>query len=419
MPQLVFDSEQRFACASCARCCHGDVAVTPGEYASYERSGAARWFRERDGLPEGATRDPFLPLSEPGGWFRIRRREDGTCGFLSPQNRCRLHEEMGGERKPLVCRLFPFHVRATPRERIVAASFSCPTIVANEGEPASSRQEALRALAGKWSHEAGSLDAPADLAPGRHLTGPALDTLRATLEQLIDRPDADGRVSLGDNLRRVGSWLHDLSRPRVVRLPPDDFAEYVTVTGRHAIQSPTLAVLRAGRLSRVFRRGLLFLMVTAEAQRRHPHRSGLRLGLRWKLFRVLMHAHGLGPALSELDMGAARRLRLDPEAAVPLVRRYLQASIATLGSSPRPVLDELAVAAAVLNGAIALGAGEARREGEATIGLRALRAGLVRASDATHTAGPMASILTTFAAGPDAFLMLADALASARGPESA
>jgi Fe-S-cluster containining protein len=417
MPHLVLDSDQRFKCAGCARCCHGDVAITPGERASYERAGAARWFRERDGLPEGASRDPFLP--EPSGWFRIRRRDDGACGFLSPQNRCRLHEEMGGDRKPLVCRLFPFHVRTTERERIVAASFSCPTIVANEGEPASSRQETLRALVGKWSHEVGRQEAPPYLAPGRRLAGAALDSLRAALRQMIDRPGADGHVSLGDNLRRVGFWLHDLSRPRVLRLPPDDFTEYATVTGRHVIQSQTVAVPRAGRLSRVFRRGLLFLMVTAEAQRRQPHRSGLRLGLRWKLFRALLHAHGLGPALPELDMGAARRLRLDPEAAAPLVRRYLQASITTLGSSPRPVLDELAVAAAVLNGAIALGAGEARREGEATIGLRALRAGLVRASDATHTAGPMASILTTFAAGPDAFLMLADALASTRGPASA
>src|SRR5689334_20876980 len=99
---LRFDAEQHFTCAGCARCCHAEVAITPAERAAYDREHVARWFRESDAAPEGAERDPFLPLPGRDGWSRIRRRADGTCGFLSAQNRCRLHEELGGERKPLV-----------------------------------------------------------------------------------------------------------------------------------------------------------------------------------------------------------------------------------------------------------------------------------------------------------------------------
>src|SRR5437016_1670437 len=112
MTTLRFDAEQRFTCASCARCCHTEVVITPAEHSAYERTRVAQWFRESAGAEEGVG-SPFEPLSGRPGWFRIRRRSDGACGFLSAANRCRIHEELGGDRKPLVCRLFPFSLHQT------------------------------------------------------------------------------------------------------------------------------------------------------------------------------------------------------------------------------------------------------------------------------------------------------------------
>ncbi len=72
---------------------------------------AAAW---RDGsakprtAPEGTDTDPFEAVPGWRGFHRIRSRADGACGFLSPTNRCRLHEELGGAHKPLTCRMFPF-----------------------------------------------------------------------------------------------------------------------------------------------------------------------------------------------------------------------------------------------------------------------------------------------------------------------
>src|SRR4051812_21157437 len=103
-----FDIAQRFTCSGCARCCHSEVVVTPVERTAYERERAARWFRETKDAAPGAASDPFVPLEGRAGWFRIRRRRDGVCGFLSPETRCRIHEELGGDRNPLVCRMFPF-----------------------------------------------------------------------------------------------------------------------------------------------------------------------------------------------------------------------------------------------------------------------------------------------------------------------
>src|SRR4051794_15750172 len=127
MPAPRFDPQQRFTCSGCARCCHAEVVVTPVEHTAYARARAERWFRESATAEAGAAREPFLPLENKPGWFRIRRRPDGVCGFLSPENRCRLHEELGGDRKPLVCRLFPFSLhRPDPQAPVAVTSFCCP-----------------------------------------------------------------------------------------------------------------------------------------------------------------------------------------------------------------------------------------------------------------------------------------------------
>ena len=58
---------------------------------------------------------------------RIRKRADGACGFLSADNRCRIHEELGAAKKPLTCRLFPYAFHTAADGVVVTASFGCPT----------------------------------------------------------------------------------------------------------------------------------------------------------------------------------------------------------------------------------------------------------------------------------------------------
>src|SRR5713101_2992093 len=100
MPPLLLDPEQRFTCQQCGRCCRRgwDIALTPGEVKTYRRAKAERYYRERD---------------------------------LSPENRCRIHEELGAERKPLTCRLFPFRFHPAEGAAVLTASFCCPTVVRN------------------------------------------------------------------------------------------------------------------------------------------------------------------------------------------------------------------------------------------------------------------------------------------------
>src|SRR5262249_57012060 len=90
-----------------------------------------------------------------GGWgaYRLRKRPDGACGFLSPAGLCRIHEELGADKKPLACRLFPFRFHPAEGAPLVTASFSCPTVVANTGALLGEQQKELAGLRRDWQGE--------------------------------------------------------------------------------------------------------------------------------------------------------------------------------------------------------------------------------------------------------------------------
>jgi Fe-S-cluster containining protein len=413
---LHVDAEQRFTCRSCGRCCRRgwDIALTAGEAAAYARARAARWFRERAEGPEGTAADPFEPIPKHPGYLRIRKRSDGACGFLSPDDRCRLHEELGAAQKPLTCRLFPFRFHPADGPTLVTASFSCPTVVANLGEPLTAQSDELSRLRKAWSRDHAEV-APAEIlyVKGRSLAGPSLGTLRRVLREMLERRGADGRVELRANVARMAAILEDLSRHRVVRLPAAAFAEYLELTGGHAARTERPPARRsASRVSRLLFRGLLFAVEAARTQLEDGRSSGLRLDLRLRLAALLAHCHGLWPAVARVDLRAARRARvdLDDPGVRDLVHTYLRAQIETLGTGRRPVLDEIGIALALLNVALVLAAMRAGRAGRAVADASDLAEGLMEASDLAHVGeeGALGSLVATLAGGVEALWAFAE-----------
>jgi lysine-N-methylase len=413
VPALLVDPDQRFTCQQCGRCCRRgwDIALTPGEVKAYRQAKAERYYREREGSPEGAERDPFDPL--PGGYARIRKREDGACGFLSPENRCRLHEELGAERKPLTCRLFPYQFHPAEGAAVLTASFCCPTIVKNAGTPLDAQSREIAALRKAWGQEFPERTLEVELVKGRPLDAGTLATLRQVLREMLDRPGPAGRPDLPANVLRMARFVEDISRHRVVRLAPPRFAEYVELTGRYAARSEQpLSARRPSALGRLLARGFLFAVVAAREQLEDPRESGLRLDLRWRLARLLAHAHGVGPGLPALDLAAARRATLDPgdPEVHGLCWNYLRASVQTLGTGRRPVLDELSLAVAFLNAAGVLAAQRAGRAGRPKVGGEDFAEGLMEAVDLTHadSAGMLGRLLGTLCGGVEALYLFAD-----------
>jgi len=403
---LHYDGEQRFTCQQCGRCCRRgwDIAISQGEGALYRKADVGRLFRERADAGEGAARDPFEPIAGHAGLLRIRKRADGACGFLSPENRCRIHEALGAAKKPLTCRLFPFRFHPADGLPVVTASFCCPTVVANQGASLAAQARELVALGEEWQRE--HPEPPVTsyaLVAGRSLTGRSLGTLRRTLRALLDRAGPDGRPDLRANAARMAALLDDLTRWRVVRLADAAFAEYLELMARHAQKSEKAVTTRPpSALARVFQRGLLFVTLAARMQLLEARSLGLRL----RLFALLLHCHGLGPAIQACDLSAARRARveLSDPALAAIVWNYLRAQLETLGTGRRAVVDELAIAISHLNVALILAAMRAGRAGRVAANAEDLREALMAAVDLAHAGsdGALAGILALLASGGEA-----------------
>lgn len=413
MPALLLDPEQRFTCRQCGRCCRRgwDIALTSGEVDAYRKAGVARFFRASLEQAEGTEPEPWEPIPGYASHLRLRKRSDGTCGFLSPDSRCRIHQELGADRKPLTCRLFPFRFHPTGAPPVLTASFCCPTVIANDGALLATQAQELRSLAQDWFR---AYPEPANdvvLVGRRRLTVAQLKTVRGVLRELLERKDALGHLDLRDNVARMAHWLEDLTRYRVTRLDETAFEEYLAVMGRYAVSNAQPRPPRhPSRLGRLDFRGFLFTVLAASARLR-DRSTGIRLGLRLKVFRLLLHAHGLGPAVGSVRLGAARHSHLDlaEPALSGLVHHYLRAAIETLGTGRRPILDELAVAVGFLNAAFVLARMRAAAEGQAAVDLATLSQGLMEAVDLTH-ADPGTALgrrLTSFAGGVESLYLFA------------
>jgi Fe-S-cluster containining protein len=411
---LRLDPGQRFTCSQCGRCCRRpwEIVVTRSETETYRQAQAARWYRETEGGPEGTDRDPFEPLPSHLPFHRIRKRDDGACGFLSPRNRCRIHEELGGARKPLTCRMFPYRFHPVEQAVLVTTSFCCPTTLANEGDLISQQRPEIAVLRSEWFGVHSEKGAGAiRFAGSRPITTPTLDAVRSLLAEILDRPGPGGPPDLRVNALRLGLTLEDWTRYRVLRLPDEAFAEYLQLTGRHAATSDrAIAPRPPSRVGRLLQRGFLFVVGATRVQMENRTASGLRLGLRLRLVRLLLHVHGLGPPVSGIDVRAVARREVgfaDPEVHAA-AHHFLRASLRGLGTGRRAVADEVGVAFSFLNAGCALAAMRAEQT-QAPIDGPLFREALMEAVDLTHAGetGGLGRVLTTLAGGVEAVYVFA------------
>ena len=349
------------------------MLITDAERDTYVRRGVARWFRETGAGGEGTDRDLFEAVPGWRGYHRIRARGDGACGFLSVDNRCRLHEELGAASKPLTCRMFPFKFHPGQASVVVTASFGCPTIVDNRGAPIAdgpARRE-LDSLRDEWSSSRRLAPAGRTLVAGRPIDAPSLRILRESLLRMLGRADSPATalgasgVDLRANVHRMALALADLTRRRVLTLPDEDFAEYVRLTLPYAAAAVDSAPPKApGRIGRLMQFG--FLYVVAATRYAIEHRADTRWSLRLARLRLLAHFHRLAPAVDRVNVGALRqRIDVNAQDIQTVAYHYLRASIEALGARERPVLDDFAIAVSCLNAAAALAVMNADASGRA------------------------------------------------------
>ncbi len=199
--------DQRFDCRSCGRCCRS-WNITFSQ-ADHERLSKIEWGTI---FPELAGKELFVPAGEENGkpiWRFALRRHDDACWFLDEESRCRMHAHLGGEKKAIVCRAFPFSIAHTEAGAFASLRFNCPTVVAGDhGRPVSEQRkdvERLDADYAKDEHAArklagltiggGKTDLVPDgemtvaFAPGYRLEWPDIGKIEATLDGCITRDE--------------------------------------------------------------------------------------------------------------------------------------------------------------------------------------------------------------------------------------
>ena len=399
------DPAQRFSCSQCGRCCHNfDVVVSAGEIDLYRKRDAGAWFTESDGA--AANRDPFEPIPGAPALQRIRKRSDGACGFLSADNRCRIHEELGAAKKPLTCRVYPYAFHRAPDGIVVTASFGCPTIVANEGVPIAlgAPRTAIESLAKEWLDAYPATARARELVAGRSIDARTTRVLRENLLVMLKHESDDIR----SNIARMAHALDDLTRSRVLALGETEFAEYVALTLPYAAkQANPPAAREAGAIARLLQYGFLYLVC---AIRQSFERSGQSAWhLRLVRLQMLLHFHGLSTRVVRVNVGAIKRHPIDinSQEIRPIVFHYLRSTLETLGAQDRPILDDLAIAVSYLNSACGLAAMNADAAGT-NVDRNTFVTALTEASDVAHAHNKLLDwILVRFSGRTEALWKLA------------
>jgi Fe-S-cluster containining protein len=405
---LRLDPEQRFTCSQCGNCCYRwDVFVTDAEISSYQRRNAAAWFRETRAAAEGTDRNPFEAMPGWPGLHRIRKREDGGCGFLSPENRCRIHEELGGDRKPLTCRMFPYTLYPAPDAVVVTASFGCPTIIANVGRPIATGAEAdaIEELRQEWFGTRPTSAAPRQLVAGRAIDSRSTRVVRENLLAILKAEASDLRTAV----RRIAAVLDDLTRSRVLSLSDEAFAEYIALTLPYTASKNTAPASRLpSRIGGLLQYG--FLYAVAATRLAVEQRGHTTWAMRVSRLRLLAHFHRLAPPTGRIDVRALARGTVDINAPDirPMIFHYLRSTLESLGGRDRPIVDDMAIAVSYLNAALSLAVMNAAAAG-GRVDRETLSEALTEAVLLSHTdsRGVIESILRRLAGGTEALWILA------------
>lgn len=136
---FVIPSWLHYTCQGCGACCRRGYAILcPSQ--DYARFSAIDWKQKYPQLAEGP-----LWYSTPQG-MRFALTEEGACRFLTPDNRCLIHAELGFHAKALTCKIYPYQLVHSAGRVYVGLLFSCPHVVADTGEAVSRQEPLLRTL---------------------------------------------------------------------------------------------------------------------------------------------------------------------------------------------------------------------------------------------------------------------------------
>lgn len=96
--------------------------------------------------------------------YILNRDQSGAC-YLYKDQACSVHAELGGDKKPLACQLYPFQLVPTPAGHHVSMVYSCPAVLAGIGEKIQTYAPELETLLQEQEEHFGQCPFPEDSVP--------------------------------------------------------------------------------------------------------------------------------------------------------------------------------------------------------------------------------------------------------------
>lgn len=139
----------RFGCTMCGSCCGGHNI---GPVSEAVLAGLRLPVATLEPVVRAARRlDKELFVTLPGeratpGADVMCHASNGSCVFLDDVGKCRIHAAVGGDKKPLPCRIFPWELVATPTGVRVSVQRECRDFMRATGPDTPPLEDALEEL---------------------------------------------------------------------------------------------------------------------------------------------------------------------------------------------------------------------------------------------------------------------------------
>lgn len=141
LPLKTLPLVEKWTCHNCSICCRGSTFILSDD--DLERLRQQRWNEH----PDYRGKKILVRVGLFGRRYRLAKRPDGYCVFLTPEGLCRIHKEYGEPAKPLICRMFPYQPVPTDKEAIVTLRRYCPSAAQGKGRPLEEQMDTVRELA--------------------------------------------------------------------------------------------------------------------------------------------------------------------------------------------------------------------------------------------------------------------------------
>ncbi|MBL8848139.1 MAG: hypothetical protein JNG89_00560 [Planctomycetaceae bacterium] len=185
----VVDSQSRFSCGGCTRCCTQPYTVIIEQAKAEELQ-----KHDFSAYPQLAGQTLFTQSKDAPAGYAVLPKQAGTtrCLFLADDGLCIIHKELGADAKPKNCLKYPFHISPTYVDDRVSLDFGCPNVQNPAGRPLAEQGADIVSICPP-SKIPVYRDARVDLCPGAQLP-------HAAFELLMDRCELALTAENGDSI---------------------------------------------------------------------------------------------------------------------------------------------------------------------------------------------------------------------------